>query len=223
MKFIVIDTETTGINRPSTLDGRPYTPKGEVIQVAALVCDEHLEVEKLISFYCMPTEPIADEARDKAHGIHNSEIKELSSGKFLEDYLYDTYRDIFLPNEDIIFVGHNIPFDIRAINNSLLAYSCDELNFGSPIKSISSRRRGNGYIDTMRLGKEVYNYHKFPKLSELVSLTKVNSVINQVYKVIKDSYLDEKSFIREGVSYHDAAYDVCATWASLKKMELYIL
>lgn len=216
MKVIVFDTETTTLPRPmlrgtTHVNGRPFMGRGEVIQLTALVCDENLSIEKAISFYCKPSEPITDEAF-AVHRISNDAIDVLSKGKTFEDYIFHDYKDIFLRTGNV-YVGHNVSFDIKLVNSTLTAFNYPAINFGTPTNCLDGLREDRNYsLCTMKVTKEIKGYFKQPKLSEAVKLVGLGDKIDLIYdKVYKDLGLSKST-------YHNADFDTFCTWAVLSKL-----
>lgn len=210
MKILIFDTETTGIpKKPSTLSGKYYRPKGEVIQLSALVCDGKLNPLDFISFYCKPSEPICDEAMN-VHKITNESIGTLSSDLMLEDFLCDKYRDLFFSKGNV-FVGHNVSFDIRSVNNTLDMFSNPLVDFGTDTTILSGLSENRNYsFDTMKVARQCYNYYKNPKLIEAVRLSGMEPHLPTMY-----DYILKYFNLSSSASYHNANYDVVATWLLL--------
>lgn len=210
MKILIFDTETTGLaNKPSKLNGRYYKPKGEVIQMSTLVCDEGLNPIDFVSFYCKPSEPICDEAMG-VHKITNDSISSLSSNLMLEDYVCDKYKDLFFSKGNV-FVGHNVSFDIKAVNNTLDMFSNPLVDFGMGTQTLGNLSNNlNYHFDTMRISRKCYEYHKNPKLIEAVRLSGLEEVLPEMYDFLLKTFN-----LNSTANYHNANYDVVATWLLL--------
>lgn len=227
MKFIVFDTETTSIPRfrglpePSCLDkfnvrypNHIMKFNGEVIQFAGLVCDENFALEKIISFYCMPSEPISQEAFN-VNKISNEMIYDLSKGKRLEDYLIkDEEIHDLLFNSNNLFIGHNVKFDMKVINDNLLNYCYPEINFGESVKSFTGLDKGSSYhYDTMSNAMRILGLRKRPKLIELVKM-----LVPEVDLDRFCSYVMNQHHKTSSVKLHDACYDAICTWLAASKL-----
>lgn len=219
MNYILIDTETTGFRGTvGHVNGNSYTLQGEVIQLSALVIDTNLNVKDVISFYCMPTEPISDEAY-KVHHISNDSILRLSGGKSLEEYLYIDYKDIFFSKGNI-FMGYNFSFDISAINNTLKDYNIPTVDFGFPSGTVYGLDNRNNYnFDIMKAASsymksnKLYSLPKFPRLEESIKYLGYSTYIDDIYKYVMSKFNRTTSS-----DYHNADYDVVATWVVLCKV-----
>ncbi|VYU49549.1 hypothetical protein [Clostridium paraputrificum] len=216
MKVIVFDTETTTLPRgmikgTTHVDGRPFIGKGEIIQLTALVCNEELQIEQAISFYCKPSEPITDEAF-AIHRISNEAIESLSGGKTFEEYIFNDYKDIFLRIGNV-YVGHNVSFDIKLVNATLTAFNYPAINFGTPTTTLEGLREDRNYsLCTMRTTRAIKGFYKSPKLSEAVQLVGVADKIDLLYnKVYKQLGLSKST-------YHNADYDTFCTWVVLNQL-----
>ena len=198
MKYVILDTETTDL-------------KGDVVQMAIIVLDDNFKVESFDSFYCN-TDKIVSEGAFKVHGISNQMAKELSEGKFLEDYLLGNpkYKKLLF-EPGVVFVGFNVMFDLNTINRVLMDKT--GVSFSSPIKCNSIlnldekrrycldmmyyARRKTGMIKGLNLSKAVELIVEDVKGNELEDLYKQ---VSKYYNVKHSSH-----------SFHDAAYDTYCT------------
>jgi DNA polymerase III epsilon subunit-like protein len=251
-KIIIFDCETVGIpGRSDMVQGKSSNSelvknyfskregyirsketiisKGEPIQVAFAVCDyPSMNIEKLESFYCLPSEPITQGAFG-VHGISNDEIVRLCPDKkSLEDYILGKYKDDFC-YDNTIFVGYNVIFDIGCINRTLYNFNYSKISnsktitqedlvnsvikFGDKIKSLNEAESfGNCYYDLMARSKSYFSYYKNPRLEEAIRLSGLGDKMEKLYKII----LRRMGLNNEDKgSFHDARYDVVATWALL--------
>lgn len=210
MSVVIFDTETTGFaGRTATVKGRRFRCSGEVIQLSAIVCDNKLNIEDFISFYCMPDNPISDEARD-VHGITNDAISKLSGGLPIEHFICDKYKNIFY-SKGTVFVGHNVSFDIRSVNRDLEGYGNKPIDFGNRIVDLSNISTNKNYhMDTMQVTKDKFKYYKKPKLREAVGLCNLDNSLGSLYKDVLRKFNKNSS-----VNYHNSDYDTFCTWAVL--------
>lgn len=228
MSVVVLDVETTAL--PGSKDypanyidysnrrDKIYF-KGEVIQMTALVCsEEDLTIERFISFYCMPSEPISEGAFN-VHKISNSAIVDLSGGKPLEEYLTVDYKDVFY-NKSNIYVGHNISFDSRVINNNLKDFWVEPIDFGNPVKSLVNKSKSCTYC-TMQNAKRLMRLNKNPKLTELVDRLGYNEFIPELnctkIQFIVDGVCRNFNINNTG-AFHNSDYDTICTWIALNHL-----
>lgn len=241
MKIVIFDLETTGLPRkPDTLtemrnftnaenifpitrqiNPNDYVPRGEPIQMSAIVCDFNMQsIEKFISFYCMPTEPISDGAY-RIHGISNSEIKSLSGGRYLEDYLFDDYKDIFLSKGNI-FMSYNIEFDKNVLLDTLEGYSVP-IDMGSTITSLDNLNENKNYnlclmkaFSALKGILGINNGRRWTKLEEALRLLNYDKLDVVYNNCIKRFNLDKSN------GFHSADYDTVAAWILLNKLRAYL-
>lgn len=240
MRLIIFDVETTGmpgmisytdrchtdLSKSSSFttqapkDKIQYKCKGEVIQLSALVCDiDTLDPVELISFYCMPTEPISDGAFN-VHHISNNVIEELSKGKFLEDYLFSSrenggYSDVFTSTGNL-YVSYNTAFDMKAVNNTLAGYSM-EIDFGKKVNSFIDFNDNYNYnLCAMEAFKSIKGLSRWVKLEE--SLKMMN------YTTLDKDFEDLMRRCNKPItsSFHNADYDTVAAWALLFLLRPYL-
>lgn len=196
-----------------------YICHGEVIQFSALVCDKStLRPLQYIDFYCQPDEPISDGA-STVNGITNDSIKALSGGKHLEDYIFGEYKDLFNEKGNV-YIAYNIDFDKRVINNSLELYNNPSVDFGISIPTFIEFNEANDNVTynlcAMKLYKNYKGLYKYSKLKDAVeqlgfTQETIKSYVNKI--VGKDN---------NNTQYHNALYDVVATWALLYKIRPYV-
>lgn len=219
------DHGRSGAHSPDWGDYRnvkSYTPRGEPVQMSAIVCDfNDLSIERFISFYCMPTEPISDGAY-RVHGISNKEIKKLSGGKFIEDYLFEDYKDIFTSKGNI-YMSYNIKFDRDVLINTLEGYSVP-IDMGQEVSSLSNLDPNKNYnLCLMKsysalkslLGVNAPNkrWTKLIEALEQLNYTKLDTV----YKNLTTQF-----GLAQDASFHSADYDTVAAWLLLYKMRLFL-
>lgn len=235
MKICVLDTETTALPRKfrrGTLEtyeksidihgvnriiNKPYNPRGEVIQLSFCVSElgDFSNLPKFYTFYVNPTEPISDGAK-AVHGISNDEIHDLSKGIPLEAYLKDDpeISKIF-HRPGIIYIGHNITFDINMINSDLKYTENEEIDFGDNITSLKKlNTNGRYHFDTMSGFRNIYGsqfkekFHlpriKNPKLMEAL---KFFNITEEEVKEVFQSCISTSD-----IGFHNAVFDVAVTW-----------
>lgn len=188
--------------------------------MSALVCDlDDLKPVELISFYCMPTEPISDGAAE-IHKISNSSIRELSKGKYLEDYLLEPrskggFSDIFTSKGNV-YVAYNSKFDIGVINNTLAGYSM-EIDFGRKIKTFMDFEESSNYnLCLMEAFRSVQGLPRNVKLAEALEILKFTKLDSTYENVLKRFNKQSSS------SFHNADYDTVAAWSLLYLLRPYL-
>lgn len=195
MKYIILDTETTDLN-------------GDVIQLSFIVLNDDLRIESFESFYCDTNNIVSDEAFN-VHGLSNEFVHEQSNGRYLEDYLFNNpkYKQLFFEEEQVVFVGYNIDFDLKAINNTLMSKT------GLTLPAISQTTyplnvNGKGYYkyDLMTFYKKLSGKKYGFKLIDMVDSYLGAYDLDQIFGNIVKRF-----DLNVGKNYHDAAYDTFCT------------
>lgn len=183
MRFLVFDTETTGLPQskfiaPSTLHLWPY-----IVQFSFIIYDSSLNniVESKDYIVKLPTSILISDDSTKIHGITNkiSNEKGIPINEVLNEFFY------YLRGVDRI-IGHNIEFDInmvkiellRIINNTNLPLDYIsteqikiykyELHFLTNYKNISCTLKDSiQFCNIQLIDKNGKPYLKYPKLIEL--------------------------------------------------------
>ncbi len=178
-KFLVLDTETTGLPLKKALEGP--APKGtpRIIQVAWLLFDEDGRLIISRNRYLRQDHPIpADSIR--IHGIDDSAI--LQKGEKPAHVWNDFIKD--LENCDYL-VAHNVDFDIP-----LIEYELSRLHIENPFA-------GKRKICTMKLGKNICkipaedgNGFKYPALDEMFKIAMWGRLTDQPITGLHDAYAD---------------------------------
>lgn len=178
MKFLVFDTETTGLPQtkfinPFTLHQWPY-----IVQFSYVIYDTLLNdiVESKDYVIKVPESILIPEDSTKIHGITNeiSQKKGIPINKVLNEFFY------YLRGVDKL-IGHNIEFDLnivkvellRMINAGLLTteeikiYKYD-LHFLTNYQNISCTLKDSiEFCNIQLIDKKGKSYLKYPKLVEL--------------------------------------------------------
>lgn len=123
MLYVIIDTETTGL----------YS-KDEVIQFAAIICDEKYVIHRIVNFYCDTAHPINEKAQ-AVHGIDFEKLHKLSEGLTFEDQFLPFLKS--LEGEDVVWIEWSTNgFDMRMINQTLAKYKLQKTDFGKGINTL---------------------------------------------------------------------------------------
>ena len=134
MKYFLYDVETTG-----------FTRRDEVIQFSGYLLDDNLRNEHIINFYAY-TQIESNPDALKVHHLDKKLLWELSQGKTFEEQIFQ-YEFLF-DEKDITFVGYNIPFDNRLVNQTLKNNGYEPFNFGSKVTALT-KSEGRHYFDLM--------------------------------------------------------------------------
>lgn len=198
MNFVIFDTETTGTYG-----------KDEVIQFTAIVTDENAKAKSIYNFYC-DTPKKSHPSALAVHGITPAILKHFSEGKTFEDYYYNTPELFGL--EDVTWVGYNVNFDMRLINQTLRNNGLREHNFGSKVTSPDAVK-GIHYYDLMTpLSKKFFNLSKV-QLGTAASLTGLGE------KQLLDAFTERVApkLKLHSMGAHNSAYDTFVTWMLFAK------
>lgn len=194
MNYIIFDTETTGLSNSD-----------EVIQFAGYVADENCRLREYINFYCYTVAPISPSAF-KIHKLNPKKLMTLSQGKTFEDNLHILKRLLQVP--DAIWIGYNVDFDIRMINNTLVNNGLDPLDFGKKLSKLDE----SGYFDIMSGLVNANLVHGSKKLEYVVTSMIGENKINHMFSQVMQS-IGQKA----DAHYHTAEYDAFCTWLLLNK------
>ena len=162
MKYLFIDTETTGLPRENNLSPMEIDKWPRLVSVAYILCDEREVIEKKY-FIIKPKGFIIPPESTKIHGITTAEA--ISNGCVLSDVL-ESINPII--DRSTFIVGHNVIFDINIINAEFYRY-----NKTLPLSL-------KPYYCTMRLSKDICGLpnKKYPTLEELYNILKGESIEN---------------------------------------------
>lgn len=178
MRFLVFDTETTGLPKtrfisPFTLHQWPH-----IVQFSYIIYDSSLNniVESKDYIIKVPESILIPDDSSKIHGITNQ--ISLDKGVPINDVLSEFFHDL---REVDTLIGHNIEFDVnmvkvellRLINKNSLAeeqsklYKYD-LHFLTNFKNISCTLKDSIQLCNIQsIDKYGKPYLKYPKLVEL--------------------------------------------------------
>ena len=220
MKFLVFDTETTGLPKtkfisPTTLKLWPH-----IVQFSYIIYDSSLNDITESSDYIikLPEDILIPEDSSKIHGITNdiSHQKGVNINNVLNDFFYH------LKNVDKL-IGHNIEFDInmlkiellRTINNKDSLYEqnslCKQnLHYLSNYKNITCTLKDSiNYCNIQTIDKFGKPYLKYPKLIELHEKLFDKSP-NNLHNSFNDILVTLRCFMK--LKYHVDLLDNCESF-----------
>lgn len=200
MEYIIFDTETTG-----------FQTKDEVIQFAGFLVDDNCKLLRLYSFYCYPLIEIPDDAI-KVHHLTKSILMKLSDGRFFEEQFFE-YDDL-LSKKDLTWVGYNVDYDKRMINQTLKNNGYTPYKFGNKVAGLYDDI-GVHSFDVMSAIADRYNHGKWEKLATCVRKYCSLSLeqINKEYECISKYCGMQTEF-----AFHNAIYDAFTTYCLFKDM-----
>lgn len=208
MKYFLYDTETTGLQN-----------KDEVIQFAGYLLDEKFRKLDIVNFYSYTQVPIHKKAYE-AHRIDKKLLWKLSGGRTFEEQIfkYDFIRD----ENDITFIGYNVQFDNRLVNQTLKNNGYDPIDFGIKTNSLS-KETGRYNLDLMRILATLLNHNISMKLNVATRKIRSRSIteINKVFDVIFENFgipSDLPQGLKDDIEiskFHNALYDSFIYWCLL--------
>jgi len=206
MKFLVFDTETTGLPQskfisPSTLNLWPY-----IVQFSYIIYDSSFNdiVESKDYIIKVPENVIIPNESSKIHGITNDISNE--KGVDINDVFIEFFKH--LKNVDTL-IGHNIQFDINMIKIELLRIINNELYSPNQIKlhkhnlhyitnyqNITCTLKDSITFCNIQLMDKFGNpFLKYPKLVELHEKL-FNTIPNNLHNSFNDILVTLRCFMK---------------------------
>lgn len=194
MKYLIFDTETTGLHS-----------QDEVIQFSGLILDNNLKLKRGYNWYCDTQHEINKDAA-AVHGITKKMLHNLSGGKVFEDHWFTMLNGIDM-TEGITFIGWNVDFDKRLINQTLNNNGLDEFDFGRK-------------VTTLRNSPDVYSFDLMKAVANLMvgrdrlKLEQASKMISMDEATLKKRYsrLASKFTNVAEKDFHNALYDTYVTY-----------
>ena len=181
--MIIFDTETTSLNSKS----------GQIAQLSYIKIDENNNVEFAKNFYF--TVDFIEPGASEVNGLTQELLKKFSNNKTFEDFSNEIYEDF---SNETKLVAHNIQFDMEFLLEEFKRVYKDTNIFKEKEYFCTMEH----YTNILNIKHSYYGV-KYPKLVEVVSYLKIK------YADIADE--TKKIFKTEGVTYHDARFDVVTT------------
>ena len=160
MHFVVLDTETTGLNRKYSALNEPCSLRDngdEVIQIGGLLLDERLRPYKAFCHYCDCLMASVPEEASRVHGINIQDVRRYIPGTFLEEVVAEWVPELL--SDDVVVIGYNSDFDMQMVAQSMRNFCFD---FGK-FKKVMTKLPTTG-----QWSLDVMGY--LPKRVKLVSL-----------------------------------------------------
>lgn len=186
MKYIVFDTET------SCLD----MDRVEMWQLAAKVIDFDNKGVGYINNWFRTKEPISYNARVRCKIVQE---KIDTYPEFNGDLVLDALE---LNNKDVYYVGHNISYDREVVKSVLTR------NYYSAVQ-MENLYDDNKWIDTLRLAKHIYHD---TEVKDCSGTNMISFALEYLFHYLHLYEYDED----KNLLFHDARFDVDATWSLLK-------
>lgn len=161
---------------------------GSICQLTyTITLDDKVEVAKNFFLSCDYIDPGAE----KVHGFSVEKLKILSGGKCFKDIAEEVAEDL----KDGIFIAHNVNFDIDFVKT--------EIERAGYAFNINDKFCTMEYFTDILKLKGKYGKHKWPKLEECMNFLQIDSESKGFNKGLQRLYGNE------GISFHDARFDVC--------------
>ena len=132
-----------------------------------------------------------DPGAEKIHGFSVERLKELSGGQTFKDIAEEVAIDL----KDGIFIAHNVKFDIDFVKT--------EIERAGWAFDIGGQFCTMKYFENIVKLKGKYGKYKWPKLEECMNFLQIDSKGKSFNDGLQRLYGDE------GISFHDARFDVC--------------
>ncbi len=213
-QLVIFDTETTSLFMRT-----PTKAGAEVIQFAAIMVDENFNITRVINRYCSSTQLVDSEAL-KVHKLSDKKISILSDDKFFEQIV----REESLRNLDnVTWIGYNINFDIKMINQTLFQNGYEGLDFGKNTEMLSFRKNGIYHFDAMRCLSRLSGYTHNVKLSDLINKYYGVDYFRRLCCTFRNNFNIIDPLIGEEDFFHNAIFDSLATLVIIQKFKNFLL
>lgn len=200
MNYFIYDTETTGLGA-----------KDEVIQFSGFLLNEEWKLKSVVNFYSY-TQVAITEGAARVNQMNHGKLWELSDGKTFEEQIFD--HSWLFEEEDVVFIGYNVAFDNRLVNQTLKRNGFPEIDFGKSTCSLKVNR-GRYHFDLMQAMASIFNQGKRMKLTKAVELlTRAQQQrMDQIYDNVFKTYGKSEKLTGEILSkFHNSLYDSFVCW-----------
>lgn len=212
MKYMVVDTETTGLEGcryHTSLPCAVMDNGDEILQIGGLFLDEAFNPIRGFCFYCDILRAGVPEAAFNVHGISIREIRKDLPNIFIEEVVHTELPELF--EDDLLFIGYNTDFDIKMLRQGL-RNSPAEFGVFQPTAS-SIPRKGRWTLDVMKY---------MPKRRKLASYSEQLKIPRErFYETFSQSLpiaFNSERLVQESFTGpHNALYDVVETYLLFKE------
>ena len=186
MKYIVFDTET------SCLDMN----RVEIWQLSGKVIDVDNKAVARFNYNFRTKEPISYNARVRCKIVQEKIDK---YPEFDGNILLD---NLLLNDKDVYYIGHNVSYDREVVKSVLTR------NYFSAVQ-MENLYDNNKWIDTLRLAKHIYHDKE---VTDCSGTNLISFALEYLFHYLHLYEYDEN----QTLMFHDARFDVDATWELLK-------
>ena len=156
---IILDTETTGLNKP---EGNDLSVQPHMIEIYAMQVKDDGTLVRELDTLIKPPIPIPLELTKHVHGISDFDVKDAPA--FVD--IYKQLINVFFGSHTA--VAHNLSFDLKIIINELkrigkeYAFPYPPINFCTVEQSMHLKgyRLKNSELYMLATGKEMENAHR---------------------------------------------------------------
>lgn len=191
MKWVVLDTETTGLDKKND----------QICQLTYLILDKDFNIEQVKNFYLAVDK--MDSKAEEVHGLSIKLLDKLSNGLRFEDISREIFKD--LKGNGVIC--HNIPFDMELLQNKMFEVS--EKAKLEHVKEFCSMKAYAPVLNLKRYNGELKN----PRLGEVTDFLQI--------KKETAMELAKKHFNADNIGFHDSRYDTICTYLICKHLKEY--
>lgn len=211
LKIIVLDTETTGLDKKSLTSlttPTSITNRGsEVCQIGGMLLTETMRPYKCFCYYC---DTVAAESTPDAfmvHGLRQRDIRRTLSGVYLEEILQTYLPEVF--EDNVIFIGYNIEFDMtmiaQTIANSRIPF------FWRTFRGIAMPKSGRQAIDIAEYVKCRQYYRKLSSFDKELEESRKDFIGRLQFSVGIDT--NHSELLEEQMSHaHNSFFDSVSTY-----------
>ena len=132
-----------------------------------------------------------DPGAEKVHGFSVERLKKLSNGKYFKDIAEEVAADL----KDGIFIAHNVKFDINFVKTEI-----ERAGYAFQIAGDFCTMK---YFENIIKLKGKYGKYKWPKLEETMYFLGIDGESKSFNEGL------QKLYGNDGISFHDARFDVC--------------
>lgn len=226
MKFIFLDTETTGmrkdeiLTRDTAAGKREYLQKGdEVIQIGGLITDANLNPIRLFCHHCDTTVSGMEKKALEVHGISMEFLRSYVKDIFLEEVIENELPELY--EDDIVTIGYNIDnFDIVMIKQTLRD-SEHQPYFGVPVINSIIPSNGKYTLDLVPFFIKNFNGRYVRQRLEVLAKKRKNEYyqfLESYSKLPLSTNIPLEKAFPNGIGSHNSMYDSIICYLLMKEL-----
>lgn len=226
MKYIFLDTETTGLSKDElvmqdTASGtRQVLKKGdEVIQIGGLITDANLNPIRLFCHHCDTTVCNMEKKALDVHGITMEFLRTYVKDIFLEEVIETLIPELY--EDNIVTIGYNIDnFDVTMIKQTLRD-SEHQPYFGVPVVNSIIPSNGRYTLDLVPFFIKNYNGKQFRQKLEVLAKQRekqYQQFCADYSSIPLDTNIPLEKAFPNGISSHNSMYDSVICYLLMKEL-----